>query len=179
MAHVLGHGDGKSGVTDHIHKVLRYAARAILLTVVFLYFLIDLIFFSIMRLLRRCLMTLNWVKRLREWVGRLNRYSALLLLLVPWLILEPTKPIGFLLFTHKHHLVATLLIVGGEVVKLTLFEQIFEMTKPNLMSFRWFAWCYIRWRAATEYLRSLPLWRRMPGLYRTIRAWVRHRLLAP
>ena len=124
-------------------------------------------------------MALNWVKRLREWAGRLNRYSALLLLLVPWLILEPIKPIGFVLFTHKHHLAATILIVGGEVVKLTLFEQLFDMVKPNLMSFRWFAWCYCTWRAAIEYLRSVPLWRRMLGLYRTVRAWVRHRLLAP
>jgi hypothetical protein len=70
--------------------------------------------------LRRRLMALNWVNRLRERVGRLNRYSALVLLLVPWLILEPIKPIGFLLFTHKHHFAATILIVGGEVVKLTL-----------------------------------------------------------
>jgi hypothetical protein len=176
---VLKNGNRALGVTDRIHKVLRYAARAILLTVAFLYFLIDLIFFSIMRPLRKRLMALNWVKRLREWAGRLNRYSALLLLLVPWLILEPIKPIGFVLFTHKHHLAATILIVGGEVVKLTLFEQLFDMVKPNLMSFRWFAWCYCTWRAAIEYLRSVPLWRRMLGLYRTVRAWVRHRLLAP
>jgi hypothetical protein len=129
-------------VTDRMHQILRYAARAILLTVAFLYFLVDLIFFSIMRPLRKRLMALNWVKRLREWAGRLNRYSALLLLVVPWLILEPIKPIGFVLFTHKHHFTATILIVGGEVVKLTLFEQLFDMVKPNLMSFRWFAWCY-------------------------------------
>jgi hypothetical protein len=169
----------ESSVTDRFHKVLSHAARAILLTVVFLYFLIDLIFFSVIRPLRRRLLTLKWVRRLREWVGGLNRYVALVLLLVPWLILEPIKPIGFLLFAHKHHLAATLLIVGGEVVKLTLFEQIFEMTKPNLMSFRWFAWCYIRWRAATDYLRSLPLWRRIRSLYSTVRAWVRHRWLVP
>ena len=118
-------------MTDRIHRVLRYAARAILLTVAFLYFLIDLIFFSIMRPLRKRLMALNWVKRLREWAGRLNRYSALLLLLVPWVILEPIKPIGFVLFTHKHHFAAAILIVGGEVVKLTLFEQLFDMVKPN------------------------------------------------
>ena len=166
-------------MTDQILKFLRYAARAILLTVVFLYFLIDLIFFSIIRPLRGRLMALNWVKRLREWVGRLNRYSALLLLLVPWLILEPIKPIGFLLFTHKHHFAATILIVGGEVVKLTLFEQLFDMTKPNLMSFRWFAWCYCTWRAAIEYIRSLPLWRRVLTLFRTFRVWVRHRWHVP
>jgi hypothetical protein len=106
-----------------------------------------------------------------------NRYAALLLLLVPWLILEPIKPIGFLLFSHKHHLAATLLIAGGEVVKLTLFEQLFDMTKPKLLTFQWFAWSYSRWRAAIEYLRSLPPWRRMRDWYGTVRAWARRRWL--
>lgn len=169
--------ESESSVTDRIHRVLRYAARAILLTVVFLYFLIDLIFFSALRPLRRRLLALKWVRRLRDWVGGLNRYAALLLLVVPWLILEPIKPIGFLLFAHMHHFAATLLIVVGEVVKLTLFEQLFDMTRPKLMSFRWFALCYIRWRETVEYLRSLPVWQRMLGFYHTVRAWVRHRYL--
>ena len=160
-----------------LREVLRRGARAILLTVAVLYFLIDLIFLSVVRPLRRRIMALKWVRRSREWVDRLNRYAALLLLLVPWLILEPIKPIGFLLFSHKHHLAATLLIVGGEVVKLTLFEQLFDMTRPKLMSFHWFAWGYSRWRAAIEYLRSLPLWHRMRDWFGTVRAWARHRWL--
>jgi hypothetical protein len=112
-------------------------------------------------------MAMKWVRRLREWVSTLNRYAALLLLLVPWLILESIKPIGFLLFAHKHHLAATSLIVRGEVVKLTLFEQLFDVTKPKLMSFHWFAW-----RAAIDYLQSLPLKR---DWYGRVRAWVRRR----
>jgi hypothetical protein len=158
-----------------IWEVLRRAAKAILLTVAVLYFLIDLIFLSVVGPLRRRIMALKWVRKSREWVGKLNRYAALLLLLVPWLILEPIKPIGFLLFSHKHHLAATLLIVGGEVVKLTLCEQLFDMTRAKLMSFHWFAWSYSRWRAAIEYLRSLPLWRRMHDRYAAVRAWVRRR----
>jgi hypothetical protein len=113
-------------VTDRVLKFLRHVARAILLAVVALYFLIELIFFSVIRPLRRLLLTLKWLRRLREWVGGLNRYAALILLLVPWLVLEPIKPLGFLLFAHRHHLAATLVIVGGEVVKLSLFEQLFD-----------------------------------------------------
>ena len=122
-------------MTNRINRVPRYAGRAIILPVAFLYFLIDLIFFSIVRPLRRRLMALRWNRRMRAWVNTLNPYSALLLLLVPWLILEPIKPIGFLLLAHQRHLAATLLIVVGEVVKITLFEQLFDMTKPKLMTF--------------------------------------------
>ena len=164
---------------NRINRVPTYAGRAIILPVAFLYFLIDLIFYSIVRPLRRRLMALRWNRRMRAWVSTLNPYSALLLLLVPWLILEPIKPIGFLLLAHQHHLAATLLIVVGEVVKLTLFEQLFDMTKPKLMSFRWFAWSFNKWRATIEYLRSLPLWRRMLDWHRTVRAWARRRRLIP
>ena len=100
-----------------------------------------------------------------------------MLLPVPRLILEPIKPIGFRLFAHRHHFAATPLIAGGEVVKLTLFEQLFDMTKPKLMTFRWFAWSYCRWRAAIDFPRSLPLWRKMLNLYHSVRALVRHRWL--
>jgi len=165
-------------VTERIPKVLRYSVRAVLLAVALLYFLIDLIFLSFVRPLRRRLMALKWVRSLRGWVGTLNRYAALLLLVVPWLILEPIKPLGFILFRHKHHLAATLLIVGGELIKLSLFEQLFDMTKPKLMSFLWFARCYNAWQAAIEYLRSLLVWRRILELYRTVRTWVRRRWLA-
>ncbi len=160
-------------MANSITGVLRYAGRAILLTVAFLYFLIDFIFFSVLRPLRRRLMALRWIRVVREWVAGLNRYVALVLLLVPWLILEPIKPIAFLLFTRKHHLAATLLIVVGEIIKLTLFEQLFDMTKPKLMTFPWFAWCYGRWRAAIEYVRSLPVWHKMLDRYRAVRAWAR------
>ena len=165
-------------MTNRVPKFLRYVVRAGLLTVAILYFLIDLIFLSIVRPLRRHLMALRWVRRLRGWVGTLNRYAALLLLVVPWLILEPIKPLGFILFRHKHHLAATLLIIGGELIKLSLFEQLFGMTKPKLMSFLWFARCYNAWQATIEYLRSLLVWRRMLELYRTVRTWVRHHWLA-
>ena len=158
-------------MTDRIIRVLRYAGRAIILTIAALYFLIDLIFFSMVRPLRRRLMALRWVRRLREWVTGLDRYAALVVLLVPWLMLEPIKPIGFLLFAHKHHIAATLLIVTGEVIKLTLFEQLFAMTKPKLMTFPWFAWCCGRWQAALDHLRSLPFWRRMLSLYFAVRTW--------
>jgi hypothetical protein len=41
-----------------------------------MYFLIDLIFLSVVRPLRRRLVALKWVRWLREWVSTLNRYAA-------------------------------------------------------------------------------------------------------
>lgn len=155
-----------------LRRIARYVLRAILLALAVLYFLIDLLFLSLLRPLRRRLMALRLLQRLRESVATWNRYAALLLLLVPWAILEPVKPIALYLFAHHHHSTATLLVVGGEIVKLTLLDQVFDMTKPKLMTFAWFAWGYGRWQAALERLRALPAWRRVRAWYRTVRAWL-------
>lgn len=161
---------------DRLRRLPRQVLRAVLIALATLYFLIDLIFLSIVRPLARRLMALRLMQRLRAWVGTLNRYAALMLLIVPWLILEPIKPFGFILFAHRQHAAATVLIVGGEIVKLTLFEQLFDMTKPKLMTFAWFAWAYGRWQAALRILRSLPAWRKVLHWYRAMRAWVIRRL---
>src|SRR5512135_807598 len=102
-------------MNDRLRSLLRYVVKAVLITIAVLYFLIDLVFLSVLRPLRRRFMALRLVQRMRAWVATLNRYWALLLLLVPWLILEPIKPIGFLLFAHKRHMAGVLLIGVGEI----------------------------------------------------------------
>jgi hypothetical protein len=152
--------------------VLRRTARPILLTVAVLYFLIDLIFLSVARPLRRRIELDEKIARMGGQSQPLRRVAVTACAVAGSGADQTTR---FLLFSHRHHLAATLLIVGGEVVKLTLFEQLFDMTKPKLMSFHWFAWCYGAWRAAIEYLRSLPAWHRMYDWYHTILTWVQHR----
>jgi hypothetical protein len=162
-----------------LRKVARYVLRAILVAIAVMYFLIDLLFLSVLRPLRQRLMSWRVIQGVRSWVATWNRYAALLLLIVPWLILEPVKPIAFLLFAHGHHVAATSLIIGGEIVKLTLLDQLFDMVRPKLMTFSWFAAAYARWRAVLARLRALPAWRRVRQWYRSARSRVFRLLRAP
>ncbi|MEJ0019193.1 MAG: hypothetical protein WDN25_22100 [Acetobacteraceae bacterium] len=155
-----------------MRRIPHLLLRALLILFATVYFLIDVLFLSAIRPLRRRLMGLRLAQRLRKWVSGLNRYAALALLAVPWALLEPLKPIGLYLFAHHRHTSATVLIVIGEIVKLTLLDQIFDMTKPKLLTFPWFAWGYARWEAVLARLRSLPLWQRIVYRYRMARAWV-------
>jgi hypothetical protein len=86
---------------------------------------------------------------------------SLCLLLVPWLIVEPLKPLGFLLFHRHHHLAATTVIVAGELGKLATFDQLFDMAKPKLLTLHWFARLYDTWREALHRLRRLFAWPRL------------------
>jgi len=49
----------------------------------------------------------------------------------------------------------------GEIVKVTLVEQVIEITKPKLLSFHWFAWVYGRWETVLDRLRSFRAWQAM------------------
>lgn len=159
-------------VRERLRRLARHALRAVLFAIALVYFLIDLLFLSVLRPVRRWLLEWRLLEGLRAWVASLNRYAALLLLVVPWLLLEPVKPVALYLFAHHHSLAATTLIVGGEVIKLTLLDQVFHMTKPKLLTFPWFARGYARWEMALAYLRSLPAWRRVRSWYRVARAWL-------
>ena len=144
---------------SHIRATLRLMRRrigcAILYAIAAVYFTVDLAFLSFIRPLRRRLLGGG---RIHGWIDGLNCYAALSLVVVPLAILEPVKPLGFYL-TAKGHLVSGgSLIAMGEIVKVTLVEQVIEITKPKLLSFHWFAWMYSHWEAALDRLRSIRAW---------------------
>ena len=56
---------------------------------------------------------------------------------------------------------------------MTLVEQVIEITKPKLMSFRWFAWAYGHWEAVMDRLRSIEAWQAVRRQFHTIVARVR------
>jgi len=142
-----------------IGTILRLTRRriscAILYTIAAIYLIVDMAFLSVIRPLRRRLLGGG---RLHSWIENLNRYAALSLVMVPLAILEPVKPLGFYL-TAKGHLVSGGSVIAmGEIVKVTLVEQVIEITKPKLLSFHWFAWAYNHWESLLDRLRSLRAW---------------------
>jgi hypothetical protein len=159
-----------SNLRAPLRLIRKRVGCAILYPIAVVYFIIDLAFMSFIRPLRRRLIGGG---RLHGWIESLNRYAALSLVLVPLAILEPVKPLGFYL-TAKGHLVSGGSVLAmGEIVKVTLVEQVIEITKPKLLSFRWFAWVYSHWEAVLERLRSLRAWQASKREIQSIVARVR------
>jgi hypothetical protein len=139
-----------------------------------LWFFLDILFLALVRPIRDHIMAWWWVQKLRQWVCALGPYGSMAVFLVPLAILEPVKPVGAFLFHRHHHVAATSVIIAGEAAKLMIVDQLLDMTKPKLMTFRWFAWAYTKWRAVIDTLRALPI-------RRLVREWVasvRRRLVA-
>ena len=144
-------------------RTFRSIGHALLVAVAFLYFVIDLLFLS---LVRRQIGTWRWVQAARRWIETLGPHTSLLVLIIPWVILEPIKPIGLVVFHHRHILAGTAIVIIGELLKLAIFDQLFEMAKPKLLTLPWFARCYATWRHTVDYLKAIPIWQ-------TIKQWVR------
>jgi hypothetical protein len=156
--------------------VLRhYLIRPIVYGVGIAYLLVDALVLSFIRPFGRRLMQLAIFQHLQSWIDGLNRYAALALFLIPLALLEPVKPVSFYMIAHKKHLLGLIILSGGELLKVTLLERIFSMTKPQLMTFKWFAWCYGRWTVFVARLKLSTAWLAVKRQSRDAKTWIRGR----
>jgi hypothetical protein len=180
MAHDDEHGTQHPGAPPRVAGPLRRGVRRVLTPVVVvvatLYFLIDALFLWFVRPIAAWLGRLHILEGIRDRIRSLGPYPMLALFLVPLIILEPVKPVALYLLGTGHFVAGTLVLVLGEVLKITLVERLFQLGKDKLMTIPAFAWAHdflMRWLG---YLQSLPPWQAVLRHYRVIKA--RARLIA-
>ena len=139
-------------------KLLGYA----LVTV---YLVADVVFESVALPLSAWIGRLQILRPLNTWIAGLRPYPALALFSVPVVILEPVKPIGAFLVSAGHVVEGALTIAAGEILKITLVERLFRLTRDRLMQIPTFAILYRHWLRFHEWVTSSDIWR-----------WVRDRI---
>jgi hypothetical protein len=149
--------------------------KTIFAVVAFLYFCIDALFLSILRLFAANLCRLPGVDRLGRWIASLGPYPTLILFLVPLVVLEPVKPVGVYLIGSKRIVSGVLVLVAGEMLKITLVERLFHLSRDKLLSIPAFAWCHGIVTGWLAMLRALPIWQLMLRYVAAIKVLV-HRL---
>jgi len=80
--------------------------------------------------------------RVGSWVRSLGPYSTLALFVIPFIALEPIKPVGLYLIASGRVIDGALVIGAGEVLKITIIERLFQVGRDKLMSIPAFARCY-------------------------------------
>ena len=97
------------------------------------------------------------LQRLAAWFGRLPVFkqvealilrlppaAALGLFAVPSLVLIPVKLLALWFISSGHALWGVVTIVAAKIAGTALVARLFTLTKPKLLTFRWFAWLYER-----------------------------------
>jgi len=123
------------------------------------YFVVDGIFSYITRPLTAWLSRKKLFERLRRWATSLGPYQSFALLAVPFVMLEPAKPLGGYLLGTGHFFLGAVVFIAAEVLKLTVVERLFQLNKRKLLSIPAFAWGYGYWRRMMDFLESTKAWR--------------------
>ena len=137
-------------------KLLGYVMVAV-------YFVADVVFGAVARPLSAWLGRLPILRAMNAWIEGLPPYPALALFSVPVVILEPVKPVGAFLVSAGHVMEGTLTIVLGEILKITLVERLFKLTRDRLMQIPIFAVLYQRWIRIHNWITSSEIWQWMRG----------------
>jgi hypothetical protein len=122
------------------------------------YFVLDAVFFGVLKPFLAWLGRQPVLIRLGGWIGALGPYPSLLLLGIPVVILEPLKPLGFYLIATKHPVQGFAILAGAEVAKIVVVERLFRISREKLLTIGWFAWGYRLVTGWLARLRALPAW---------------------
>jgi hypothetical protein len=144
-----------------------------------IYFVADLVFESVARPFSAWLGRLKILQPLYAWISRLRPYPALALFSVPVVILEPVKPIGAFLVAAGHVLEGVTTIVAGEILKITLVERLFKLTRDRLMQIPAFAFLYRQWMRFHDWVKSSEIWRWCNARIAQLKALFRRAVAAP
>jgi hypothetical protein len=138
-----------------------------------IYFLIDALFLPPVRMLAAWLGRFRLMARLAEWIRARGPYQTLALFLVPLIILEPVKPVAAYLMATGHFTRGVIVLVVGEILKVTIVERLFHIGRDKLMTIPPFAWAYNYVMGWLAFLQSLPAWQAVMRHVRSIRARAR------
>ena len=162
---------------------MRYIFKRALFVIFFAYFAIDAIFATIARPVARWLDRLKIGRQLRGWIISLRPYPTLALFVVPFVVLEPVKPVAAYMIGTGRYVAGMTVLIVGEMLKLVLLERLFSVCRRKLMSIPAFAWAYEQWRWAIDGLQSTAMWREAKKLMAAARrifhdvlsSWVQNR----
>jgi hypothetical protein len=123
------------------------------------YFVVDGVLSFVTRPITVWIARRRLFERARLWVVSLRPYSALALLLVPVIILEPAKPLAGYLMGTGHFGAGAITFITAEVLKLTFIERLFQLNRKKLQSIPAFAFGYQYWRRMMNLVESMEIWK--------------------
>lgn len=158
-------------------RALRAIGRFIVAIGVVVYTLLDELLFPLLRPLIAWLGHLKLFERLGALIGSSPPYLALLLLAVPFAIIEPAKVYALYLFATGHILLGPVLLLVAQVLSLLICERIYHAAHAPLMRIGWFkrlmVWLVALRDKAFGWIKSSAVWIGARRVATSVRAWFR------
>jgi hypothetical protein len=156
---------------------LRGVLRFVVAIGVVIYTILDELLFPLVRPLIAWLGRLRVFERLGTLIGRSPPYAVLLLLAVPFVIIEPAKVYALYLFATGHLLSGVVLLIVAQILSLLICERIYHAGHAPLMRIGWFrmlmGWIIALRDKALGLIRATSAWRAAVRMIRSVRSWFR------
>lgn len=134
----------------------------------FVIILIEEAFWSVFEALSGFFARFRLVRRLEDFVAARHPATCLALFLIPVLLMLPFKFIGVWLIAHGHTLEGLFMFVSAKATGTFLAARLFAISKSKLMSIAWFAYCFEKFSAWKEGVKTYI---HGTAAYRIYRAW--------
>ncbi|MFG1349947.1 hypothetical protein [Xanthobacter autotrophicus] len=92
------------------------------------------------RPLIRRIAALHLMQAFEAWIGRRSPYAVLVLIGVPYVVVEPLKFLALIGIANGHGRMGTLVFLLANLVSFVLIERIFTAGRGQLMTLRPMAW---------------------------------------
>ena len=157
--------------------VLRAVGRFIVGVIVVAYAVLDAVLFPLFRPLIRYLSAHPVFTTTGRIIQTLPPYMVLVILAVPFVVLEPLKVFALYWFALGHLIQGGVLLVVAHGLSILTLERLYHAGKPQLMKIGWFA-LLMEWLgglrdAALRIARSTGAWQWAARVVNDVRAWFR------
>lgn len=130
--------------------------RPVVTLAALVYFLIDALVYWIVRPFACWVGALPVFAGFARWLSGLAPYPALLVVLLPLVLLEPAKWAGAWLLASGQTTTGLVVLTVAELLKITLVERLFHLTRDRLMTIGWVAWILNRVSGWLVWFKDLP-----------------------
>lgn len=156
-------------------SVLRAVLRVIVSIGVVFYTLLDELLFPLFRPLVRWLSGLKLFEAVGALIRRLPPYGVLVLLGVPFVIIEPAKVLALVWMAEGKLALGIALLVGAQVLSIFTCDRIYHTGHAQLMRIGWFkrlmGWLKGLRDRVLDWVRATPAWAWARALAGRVRRW--------
>ena len=143
--------------------------------VMVVFIVLDEIARPLYRPLLRWTASLRLMHHLERWVAARHRLTILVLLAIPFIIVEPLKIVALLWIGRGAFISGIVLLALAYLAGFVFVERIYSAGKPKLLTIRWFAWAVglltsIR-TALLDWTRQTAIWKAARRARATVAAW--------
>ena len=158
-------------------RIMRGIWRFVVGVFVVGYAVLDTLLFPLFRPLVDALSRLRLFEAIGALLLRLPPYVVLLILAVPFVVLEPLKVFALYWFALGHLIQGGILLIVAHGASILTLERLYHAGKPQLMQIGWFkrlmTWLGGLRDAAVKLAKSTAAWQWSAGVATGVRAWVR------